>query len=209
MTDPNSSVSSQNSARWNGQFHAAGAAQEALNRVHPPGGRRPPRLLAAGRLVKGRSLPLSFTLLITARAQARPSQTPANDKAALAKKTGKAEEAGCGDPLSDGTHGTTTWAPGRGVAGEAPAKQRWLATLFGLLVVTEVVTYELGSLAWACVGVGWLSWVADLSPMTLFSGGPASASLRRGLRCVMAARCSSAESRLGVTRVSLLLLTVN
>ena len=152
MTDPNSSVSSQNSARWNGQFHAAGAAQEALNRVHPPGGRRPPRLLAAGHLV---SFPFSFSLLIIARAQARTPQTSANDKSALARKTGNAEEAGCGDPLSDGTHGTTTWAPGRGVAGEAPAKQRWLATLFGLLVVTEVVTYALGRLAWKCFGVSW------------------------------------------------------
>ena len=59
---------------------------------------------------------------------------------------------------------TTTWAPGRGVAGEAAAKQRCLATLLlgvscWLLAVTELSqtchNTHREALAWTCFGVSW------------------------------------------------------
>ena len=92
---------------------------------------------------EGKKALLSSSLLIIDRAQVKGIFSSANDEAALARKTGKAEEAGCGDPLSDGTHGTTTWAPGRGVADEALRSNAALppcgwAVSCWLLVVTEL-----------------------------------------------------------------------
>ncbi len=113
---------------------------------------------------EGQKALLSFTLLITDRAQVKGISASANDKAIPAREMEKAEEAGCGDPLLDGTHGTAAWAPGRGVAGEAAAKQRCLATLLlgGELlnvgcdgVVTDLSRRHRETLAWECFGVFW------------------------------------------------------